>query len=455
MSPAASRPIAPALRTGAPSLASTSAVPPADPAAVMRISSTSSPPWPSGIASTGRTSTSSTCTPIAERPHLVAHRSSSTLRVRAVAARQRRRHHRLALLGAEHARLAERGRSPVDRAGPLEQQRAARAPRPTSLAVDDRAVVRHQRRAAALERVAAPSAPARACRRSRTGATGTAPPSCEHPVVHARQLVEHARERGGHRRVRVHDRAGVVARGRRRGAGRARTSARARRRRAPRPGRRRVTCSGSSSASTAPVGRDRHLVAAPGAHVARRCRARAPRRPAAGSRPPPAPVPRSRITAASYADATGALAGPLRGRVRAPMDTPRSQPARAARGGRVAGAGACAAGAPDAEAARRRGADGCSRHADVVVIGAGFAGLTAARELARDDRSVVRARGPQPRRRARAEQADRRRRGVRARRHVRGPTQNHILATRPPSSASARSRPSTRARTSTSPTASG
>ena len=41
MSPTASVPIAPALRTSAPSLASTSAVPPAEPAAVIRISSTS------------------------------------------------------------------------------------------------------------------------------------------------------------------------------------------------------------------------------------------------------------------------------------------------------------------------------------------------------------------------------------------------------------------------------
>ena len=65
MSPTASVPIAPALRTSAPSLASVSAVPPAEPAAVIRICSTSAPPWPSGIASTGRTSTSSTCTPIA------------------------------------------------------------------------------------------------------------------------------------------------------------------------------------------------------------------------------------------------------------------------------------------------------------------------------------------------------------------------------------------------------
>ncbi len=56
--------------------------------------------------------------------------------------------------------------------------------------------------------------------------------------------------------------------------------------------------------------------------------------------------------------------------------------------GVVAGAGALAAGAPAAEAARRRRRR-VSRHADVVVIGAGLAGLTAARELARDDRSVV------------------------------------------------------------------
>ena len=38
------------------------------PPAVIRISSTSSPPWPSGIASTGRTSTSSTCTPMRRSP---------------------------------------------------------------------------------------------------------------------------------------------------------------------------------------------------------------------------------------------------------------------------------------------------------------------------------------------------------------------------------------------------
>ena len=56
--------------------------------------------------------------------------------------------------------------------------------------------------------------------------------------------------------------------------------------------------------------------------------------------------------------------------------------------GALAGAGALAAGVPEAEAARRRRRRPVSRRADVVVIGAGFAGLTAARELAKDDRTV-------------------------------------------------------------------
>jgi monoamine oxidase len=55
--------------------------------------------------------------------------------------------------------------------------------------------------------------------------------------------------------------------------------------------------------------------------------------------------------------------------------------------GAVAGAGTLA-GPALADAARRRRRP-ARRHADVVVIGAGLAGLTAARELMRDDRSVV------------------------------------------------------------------
>ena len=58
--------------------------------------------------------------------------------------------------------------------------------------------------------------------------------------------------------------------------------------------------------------------------------------------------------------------------------------------GAVAGAGALALGAPEAEAAKRRKRRRrIRRRVDVVVIGAGLAGLTAARELMRDDRSVL------------------------------------------------------------------
>ncbi len=56
--------------------------------------------------------------------------------------------------------------------------------------------------------------------------------------------------------------------------------------------------------------------------------------------------------------------------------------------GAVVGAGTLAGGVPAAEAARRRRRKPVRRHADVVVIGAGFAGLTAASELVKDDRSV-------------------------------------------------------------------
>src|SRR3954452_24288920 len=55
--------------------------------------------------------------------------------------------------------------------------------------------------------------------------------------------------------------------------------------------------------------------------------------------------------------------------------------------GAIAGAGALG-GPAVGDAARRHGRP-ARRHADVVVVGAGFAGLAAARELAHDDRSVV------------------------------------------------------------------
>src|SRR5215208_2661117 len=141
-SPSASVPIAPALCTSAPSLASVTAAPAAVPAGVMRISSTSCPPWPSGIASTGRASTSTTCTPIAiavMSPAIVDLLGGS------VAALERGRHDRLALVVGQRSRRSDRGGAPVDVAGPLQQQRVLDG------GIDvvrpgDRAVVGHQRR---------------------------------------------------------------------------------------------------------------------------------------------------------------------------------------------------------------------------------------------------------------------------------------------------------------------
>ena len=123
MSPAGSVPIAPALRTSAPSLASTSAVPPAEPAAVIRISSTSWPPWPSGIASTGRTSTSSTCTPSA----IAFIRSASF--VCPYPRASDRVDDRLPLVLVERARRADRRGAPVDACRPTRAARQVGAPR--------------------------------------------------------------------------------------------------------------------------------------------------------------------------------------------------------------------------------------------------------------------------------------------------------------------------------------
>ncbi|MEK6277028.1 MAG: flavin monoamine oxidase family protein [Actinomycetota bacterium] len=57
--------------------------------------------------------------------------------------------------------------------------------------------------------------------------------------------------------------------------------------------------------------------------------------------------------------------------------------------GAAAGAGIVLGGLPGAATAEARRRRRRSRHADVVVIGAGFAGLTAAREVAKQGRSVI------------------------------------------------------------------
>src|SRR5436305_760898 len=212
MSPTGSVPTAPALRAFAPSLARTSDAPPADPAAVILISSTSWPPCPSGISSTGRTSTSRTCTPIT-----IAVISESAIRRilsyragRAVPALHRRRNDRLPLLLVERANLAERPRAPVDVAGPLEQQRVVDGHRKVGRE-RDRAVVRHQGGGPPVERLDHRLGELRSAERP-VGSDADSPAEQQHLVVDARQLVlEDTGERGGHRRVRVDDRARVVA----------------------------------------------------------------------------------------------------------------------------------------------------------------------------------------------------------------------------------------------------
>ncbi len=207
MSPRASSPTAPAERTSAPSLARTSAVPPAAPAAVMRISSTSSPPWPSGITSTGRASTSSTCTPMA----IALTPATSSLRAAhgAVPALHHRGQDGLQVLVAERPRRAQRGRAPVDRAGPLQQARELQRGRHVG-PVHQRSVVGHQGGGLALEGLHHERGQL-GCAEGRVGRHPNRSAQGEHRVVHARQLVDHAREGGGHGRVGVHHRAGVEA----------------------------------------------------------------------------------------------------------------------------------------------------------------------------------------------------------------------------------------------------
>src|SRR3954469_19067799 len=198
--PASSSPTAPTDSTDASSLASVTAVPPAAPAGESRISSISVPPCPSGIASTGRPSTSriyapsattsGTGDPVTELLHLPRDVGE--------------------LLVAQHRRLPDLRRVPVQAARPLEQQRALERSLQRRPAVQ-RPVVLHQSRGTALERAEYMRmqlvGAERGIRRDPNGAAQR-----EHRVVDRRQLVEHAPDGRGHRRVRVHDRAGPVHR---------------------------------------------------------------------------------------------------------------------------------------------------------------------------------------------------------------------------------------------------
>src|SRR3954465_4203336 len=140
--PASSSPTAPTESTDAPSFASVTAVPPAAPAGESRISPISAPPCPSGIASTGRPSTSRMWAP-----------SATTSGTRGTVAEPLDlRGHVGELLVAEHARLADLLRVPVQRAGPLEQQRPLHGGAQRRGAVQ-RAVVAHQRREPPVERL--------------------------------------------------------------------------------------------------------------------------------------------------------------------------------------------------------------------------------------------------------------------------------------------------------------
>ena len=166
-----------------PSLASVSAVPPAEPAAVIRISSTSAPPWPAGISSTGRARMSATCTPIAIA--LTAPPSSVP-----VSALQRRRDHGGALVVVEHPRLAQARRArytPAAHSSSSASSIAASASR----AHRDRAVAGHQRGGPALERGDHRLGQRRRAER-RVGRHGHVAAEREHRVVHTGQLVEHA-----------------------------------------------------------------------------------------------------------------------------------------------------------------------------------------------------------------------------------------------------------------------
>ena len=150
--PIGSSPTAAMLDTSAPSLLSTTAVPPAVPAGDIRMVSTSAPLDPSGMVSTVATWMSSTWTPMQTTFMAIScgHGVSGSGRVRAVVPRDRRATTSSCCLRSSTAGFAHGERVAIDGAQPLEQQRVLDRlveGRPDR----DRAVVGHQRRRA-LER---------------------------------------------------------------------------------------------------------------------------------------------------------------------------------------------------------------------------------------------------------------------------------------------------------------
>ena len=166
----------------------------------IRIVSTSWPSEPSGIDSMPITWVSRTCTPTVAIFMLFSCGG-------AVAAPQRRLDHGGLLGLGEDARRAERAGAVVQRGQPLEQQRVLDG-LVEGRADGDRAVVGHQR-----------GLPVRRAPRDAGGQLGRAERRVRrHPdraaeqqllVVEDRQLVEHAGDRGGVRRVGVHDGGGA------------------------------------------------------------------------------------------------------------------------------------------------------------------------------------------------------------------------------------------------------
>ena len=178
-SPARSSPIAPSATTRAPSRARSTAVPPAVPAGVRRISSRNRLRWPTGSSDTGRPSTSTMYGAERRRPSGATHAArrasagsitwasprgrSATPSIWSTTAPSSRR--------GEDPRAARAHRVVVDRGHPLQLEGEGDGVLDVA-AGDDRAVVGHQRGAAVLQRRADRGGQRRRCRTSRSARPG-------------------------------------------------------------------------------------------------------------------------------------------------------------------------------------------------------------------------------------------------------------------------------------------